>query len=101
MIEKHGKELPDNLNGALTIDPEFIGLNDDWRIFGTSHKDCFGHVWVNEFAAFKNNDCVFGDFNNTVWCSSEKAYQEFIKEFPLVSWNYYERMECENRGQKG
>lgn len=85
------KKLPDNPYGALTLAPEYIGKHDDgWEIVGDIHEDYY--VWVNRFVAYKHGrgdeEIVCGDFEEAVYATSQKAYDEFISTYPPDAWDY-------------
>lgn len=87
-----GDKLPDNPDGALTLDTDYIGGHENgWEIVADIHEDYF--EWVNGFVAYKHSDCwrdefVAGDFEDVVIASSEEAYEEFLRLFPPTAWDY-------------
>ena len=90
MIVKKGNDLPPNPNGALTLDPLYIGKHEDgWEIIGGIHEDYY--EWINSFVAYKHEypyGFVAGDFEDEVVASSEEVYQEFVKRYPPEAWDY-------------
>lgn len=70
---------------ARTLLARYLGKHSNgWDIRGLSKRN----LWVNEFEAFKGNMKVYGDFEKCVYATSQKAYEEFIKSFPFVEWDY-------------
>lgn len=85
------EKLPDNPCGALTLSPGYLGRHDDgWEIIGTVHEDYY--EWINRFVAYKhdmyNEEIICGDFEETVYATSQKAYDEFIAKYPPEAWDY-------------
>ena len=81
-----------NIRGHLakTLEPEYIGEHNGWIVTGEIHEDYY--KWVNSFEAYKigTEEFVRGDFENIVEASSKEAYDEFVKLFPPVDWDYWE-----------
>lgn len=81
-----------NITGHLakTLKPEYIGERDGWVVAGEIHEDYY--KWVNDFVATKvgTNMWVRGNFETIVTASSKKAYDEFIKLFPPIDWDYWD-----------
>lgn len=75
---------------ARTVDPDFIGDNDSgWYIEGIIHEDYY--EWVNYFkAVHPEHGIVFGDFEKTVYASSEEAFNQFLKDHPYNEWDYHD-----------
>ena len=73
---------------AYTLDPEHIGVNDSgWTIEGEIHEDEF--FWVNEFkATHPIYGCVCGNFEKTVYATSEEAYNHFFINHEPQLWEY-------------
>lgn len=85
------ENLPDNLEGALTLSPEYLtSENGGWKIAGKVHEDYY--EWINGFVAIKDNNydplMVCGDFEIEVWATSQEGYDDFIKHCPPDAWNY-------------
>jgi hypothetical protein len=73
--------------GARTLGPDDIGTNESgWAITGEIHEDYY--YWVNDFEAKKGKWWVKGNFEGIVEASSEKAYEDFIKNHPYNEWDY-------------
>ena len=73
---------------AITLDPCFIGANNSgWIIEGKEKEDYY--TWVNYFEAYHSNfGYVWGDFEDTVYASSEKAYNHFYENHKPIYWDY-------------
>jgi len=73
---------------AHTLAPEYIGTHDSgWTISGEIKEDYY--EWVNEFEA--NHPVygkVWGNFESTVYATTESAYQHFIENHPPKEWDY-------------
>lgn len=70
---------------ARTLKASYYGRhNNGWTVKGTIRHN----IWINDFEAFKGSMKVYGNFENIVYATSKKAYDEFIKLFPYVEWNY-------------
>jgi hypothetical protein len=94
-----GKDLPENPDGALTLDPEILGEHEDgWEIVADICEDCY--EWVNTFVAYKHDPSmsdsqygfgekfVAGNFETEVVASDEETYKEFLEKFPPQAWDY-------------
>ena len=81
-----------NIQGHLakTLEPEYIGEHNGWIVEG--EIQCDYYKWVNEFTARKigSPEWVKGNFETTVTASSKEAYDEFVKLFPPVDWDYWD-----------
>lgn len=44
--------------------------------------------WPNSFEAKKGLDWVKGDFEKEVTCSSLEAFDDFLSNFEVESWDY-------------
>ena len=75
-------------NGALTLDPEFIGVNKSkWAITGKIRDDYY--QWVNYFyAVHPKLGRVWGDFEREVYADSEEGLAHFLKNHPPKNWCY-------------
>lgn len=77
----------EDIRNAHTLSPDYLGTRkNDWSIWGEITEDYY--TWVNAFCAKKGSNWVVGDFENVVYASSEKAYNDFIKKFPPENWDY-------------
>ena len=91
MFKKYYREDSNNYCAeARTLLPEYIGNNKSgWVISGTVHEDYY--EWVNSFEAYHPTfGIVFGDFEDVVFYSSEKALEHFLKNHHYESWDYYD-----------
>jgi hypothetical protein len=79
-----------NLDGALTLDPSFIGNNDSgWEIKGEIKEDYY--EWVNDFEAFHSDfGRVWGDFESEVYADSEEGFAHFYEHHKPEAWDYYD-----------
>ena len=60
-----------------------------WTVGGYVHEDWY--VWVNEFkATHKKYGKVWGDFEEKVYADSEEGFQDFYKNHPPSSWDYWD-----------
>jgi hypothetical protein len=75
---------------ARTLDYEVVGVNDSgWRVKAVVHEDWFR--WVNYFEAFHEDyGIVYGDFEEEVYASDEKALEHFIKNHEPEVWDYWD-----------
>ena len=84
------KKLPENTNGALTLNPEYLDnpvKYNGWKLSGEIHE--YSNVaWINEFEATKGEEVVRGNFETKVYATSQIAYDDFIKNCPPRAWNY-------------
>ena len=80
-----------NVQGHLakTLEPEYIGEHNGWVVAGEVHENYYR--WVNDFIAIKigTNMWVKGNFETIVEASNKEAYDEFVKLFPPVDWDYW------------
>lgn len=59
----------------------------NWTIEGYVMEDYF--VWVNEFKAqHPSLGKVWGDFEGSVFASSERAFKHFMKHHHPSAWDY-------------
>lgn len=91
MFEK--KYELDQLNygsAARTLDPDYIGDNDSgWYIEGKISEDYY--EWVNKFkASHPKYGVVLGDFEEVVYATSEKAFNQFLEDHPYSEWDYHD-----------
>lgn len=98
VIKKFGVDFQSE-GGALTLSPECIGMNPSgWTITGEIHEDYYEWViheeyyeWVNDFkAAHPTLGTVEGNFEDTVYASSEEAFQDFYKNHTPSAWDYWD-----------
>jgi hypothetical protein len=77
-------------SSACTLSPNVLSIFiDDWTVTGEVHEDYF--EWINEFeATHPKYGWVRGDFEKTVYASSQKAYTEFTshEEYHPKHWDY-------------
>ena len=59
-----------------------------WSMLGKVHEDYF--YWIEEFVAFKGLDMVFGNFLDKVSCDSLDALEDFLKNFEVERWDFYD-----------
>lgn len=99
MIEKiYGKDFSSG-GGALTLNlTEVTDLcvaegvhtkthKSGWTITGEVVEDYY--VWVSEFCALHPvYGLVCGDFEETVYASSEKGFKDFFENHEPESWDY-------------
>ena len=83
------KEFKDEFYSAYTLDPSVVGKNDNgWEIKAEIQEDYF--EWINYFEAKKGKMWVKGNFEDKVYASSKKAYEDFRKYFNPQIWDYYD-----------
>jgi hypothetical protein len=87
--------------GALTLGPDEVSESDvtsgyhvrkhksNWTIEGEVREDYF--VWVNDFKArHPSLGKVWGNFEGSVFASSERAFKHFMKHHPPDAWDYWD-----------
>ncbi len=81
---KFNYEYPD----ARTLDPDDLGTHPDgWTVKGHVTEDYY--EWVNAFhAQHPSYGLVYGDFEETVYATSEEGYDHFVKHHPPRIWDY-------------
>ena len=59
-----------------------------YTVFALEHEDYY--TWVNFFVCVSanNKDYILGDFEVTVYASSKKFYDTFVKENEIEVWDY-------------
>lgn len=80
-----------NISGhdASTLQPSDIGVHPDgWTIEGEVHEDYY--EWVNDFSATKGDWKVWGNFEKTVYASSQEAYDDFVTNHSPIDWDYWD-----------
>lgn len=83
------KEFKDEFYSAYTLDPSVVCKNDNgWEIKAEIVEDYY--EWINYFEAKKGKMWVKGDFEDKVYASSKKAYEDFRKYFNPQIWDYYD-----------
>jgi len=83
------KKFVINPGGALTLSPSEVERKhkDGWKIKGEIHEDYYS--WVNDFeASHPRYGKVWGNFEGTVFATSEKAFNHFYKHHPPNAWDY-------------
>jgi len=88
-IEKDGRHyiFKFNCRGAYTLDPSSVSeIRDGWKLKGEVQQDYYS--WINYFEAKKGLNWVKGDFEKEVTCSSLKAFDDFLSNFEVESWDY-------------
>lgn len=107
ITKKYGVDFTSR-GGALTLDPYVVfdpesgeNYNDyvnkekassrthdnSWTVSGEINEDYY--EWVNQFeASHPTLGRVWGDFEDTVYATSEEGYQDFYKNFPPTEWDY-------------
>jgi hypothetical protein len=77
-------------SSACTLSPNVLSIFiDDWTVTGEVHEDYL--EWINEFeATHPKYGWVRGDFEKTVYASSQEAYIEFTshEEYHPHHWDY-------------
>jgi len=99
VIEKKFGVDFDSPGGALTLSASEVSKNDSayglcerkhkdgWKIKGEIHEDYY--LWVNDFEAkHPRYGRVWGNFESTVYATSEKGYQHFYKHHQPSAWDY-------------
>ena len=73
-----------------TLSSSCIGDNESgWKISGEIHRDWY--EWVKDFEAeHPKHGRVWGNFEKTVYATSEKAYKKFIKKHPPQEGDYWD-----------
>lgn len=73
---------------ARSLSPENGFIKETgWTINATISEDYYR--WINDFDAFHPvHGRVAGNFESIVRASSEKAYEQFIKDHPYEEWDY-------------
>lgn len=61
---------------------------DGWVIDGELHCDYF--CWIEEFKATKGDMVVEGDANDTIHATSKEAYDLFMEEIGLSTFDTYD-----------
>ena len=90
-ITKHnGIDFNAEKYDAHTLHPSYLGPHSSgWTVHGTYKYECEGFKWVNEFCAHHPHyGALWGDFENTVYATSEEAFQSFVENFPPEQWTY-------------
>jgi hypothetical protein len=84
------KEFKIESHYANTLPPECVGNNKSgWGIVGEIHEDWY--KWVNEFEATHSiYGKVWGNFEDKVFADSEEGYEDFVKNHPPESWDYWD-----------
>lgn len=60
-----------------------------WTIHGEIRSDWYN--WVNQFTAQHDKyGTIKGNFEATVWCESEEAFDHFWKHHEPCAWDYWE-----------
>ena len=87
LIREFGKHFFSS-GGALTLTPEEIGKHKDgWTITGEIKEDYF--EWVNEFeATHPKLGRVYGNFEDKVYATSLKAFNDFYEKHTPSAWDY-------------
>jgi hypothetical protein len=95
-----GIEATFEVYSAYTLPPEEVGSEeetgkstrtheDGWTIEGEVVEDWF--YWVNEFeATHPDLGFVRGDFEETIYASSEETLKHFMENHPPEEWDYDE-----------
>lgn len=83
--------IPDIVQETLLnqSEPIFIMyVNKDWFIYTRAHNDYY--VWGSDFMAFylKDSKYVLGNFEKTIYASSEEDLNKFIEDNPYSEWDY-------------
>jgi hypothetical protein len=88
VTKKYGIDFKSKYDSALTLDTSVIGQHENgWTVSGEIQEDYF--VWVSDFEAEHPTwGKVWGNFEDEVYATSERAFKKFYKEFPPVSWDY-------------
>jgi uncharacterized protein (TIGR02996 family) len=88
-IKRFGVDF-DSPGGALTLGPDDIGLGrSGWLVAGEVHEDYY--EWVNDFAAAHPDlGVVWGNFESSVYATSEAAYANFYAAHPPEAWDYHD-----------
>ncbi len=74
---------------ARTLYASYLGFHPKtgWWIQGGFIDELFG--WVNDFyATHEDFGYVEGNFESEVRATSKKAYEDFIKHYPYLEWDY-------------
>jgi len=98
IYKKFGEDFKSE-GGALTLASEEVtdgneeqgvytkAHNDGWVITGKIIEDYY--VWVNSFVAYHPiYGFVCGDFEDTVYASSEEAFAHFWQHHEPEAWDY-------------
>ena len=76
---------------ANTLEPDDLGTHqapDGWTVEGEVHEDWY--EWVNDFTATKGKMKVWGNFEKSVYATSKRAYDDFIKYHEPKEWDYWD-----------
>lgn len=77
---------------AITLPSDCIGTHEDigLTIFGMVQEDWY--EWVNFFLCVSNDgkNYVVGDFEGIVYASSRKFYDNFVHNFEVQEWDYWD-----------
>ena len=78
----------DGGHGAQTIEVDQLGENDSgWTITGEIQEDYY--KWVNDFEAVHEKfGTVKGNFEDKVFATNKRAYNDFMKNHGYISWDY-------------
>ena len=80
-------DIPRTPGGALTLDPSDLGTHPDgWTVTGRVDEDYY--KWVQVFEAVHPKwGTVWGDFEDKVYATSERAYRKFVEAHPPTAWD--------------
>ena len=61
-----------------------------YTVYGKIHEDYY--EWVNFFVCVSadGKNYIVGDFEDVVYFSSKKFYNDFINEYPVEVWDYFD-----------
>lgn len=99
VLKRNGFDLISRNGGALNLCGEYLdGVKDGnftktydngWTLSGYAQDDW--RLWVNLFFATHHKyGMVWGDFEINVFAETEEAYQDFVKHFPPMDWDYHD-----------
>ena len=88
VVKKYGVGYRGSEGGALTLDSGANGTHSSgWTIAGPVHEDYY--EWINEFeATHPVYGRIEGDYENTLFATSEEAFQHFYENHPPHAWDY-------------
>lgn len=77
---------------AVTLQSYCIGTHEDVNltVYGRVHEDWY--EWVNFFLCISNDgkNYIVGDFEDIIYTSSKKFYDNFINTFEVQEWDYWD-----------
>ena len=91
-ITKYEDESEHYASKAITLNTSSIGYNEQRGVTVIGKVHCDYYEWVNFFLAISDNgkDYIVGDFEKTLYCSSEIFYNKFLESYKIEVWDYWD-----------